>query len=109
MSNTGYLKKYKNIIIVTSHFPPSNLTCVHRSRYLSKYLKDFEWNPIVVTTKSEYYSNDKSDELYELLPSGLDIHRVKAISRYFSFGINDIGIRSFIYLYKKISNISKKR
>ena len=46
----------KNILIITSHFPPSNLTCVHRSRYLSKYLSNHGWNPIIVTTKEKYYS-----------------------------------------------------
>ena len=92
----------KKIVIVTSHFPPSNLTCVHRSRYFAKYLKNYGWDPIIVTTKSEYYSNDRSDELYELLPTDLDIHRVKALSKFFSFGVNDIGIRSFIFLYNKI-------
>ena len=81
MKNTGCSKKNKNILIITSHFPPSNLTCVHRSRYLAKYLHKYGWNPLILTTDESEYKNDVCPELLEMLPSKLEILRSKAIAR----------------------------
>lgn len=52
----------RNVLVVSYYFPPMGLSGVQRTLKFVKYLPDFGWNPIVLTTyPKSYYAFD--DEL----------------------------------------------
>jgi hypothetical protein len=95
----------RNILIISPHFPPSNLAGVHRSRLFAQHLPSFGWKPIILTVHEKYYEEKLDDNLLKLLGSDLRIEKVKA----FPVGplriIGDIGLRGFFQLYRKAKEI----
>ncbi len=98
----------KKILIITPHFPPSNLAAVHRSRLFAKHLPSFGWEPIILTVDEKYYEEKLDFNLKKLLPLDLKIEKVNAFSIYRPRLIGDIGIRAFFQLYRKAKDIIKK-
>ncbi len=97
--------KKLNIIIVSGHFPPSNLVGVHRARYLTKYLPHFNINPILVTVHEKYYEEKLDYPLLDLIPEYVRVEKVNA----FKIGpfrlIGDIGLRGFFQLLSRIMKL----
>lgn len=52
-----YFKKYclKKNLIITPHYPPSNLAAVHRSRLFAQHLPAFGWEPIILTMHKDHF------------------------------------------------------
>jgi len=98
----------KKILIISPHFPPSNLAAVHRSRLFAQHLPDFGWEPVVLTVDEKYYEEKLDHNLEKLLPSGLRIEKVKAFPVTKPRLIGDIGLRGFLQLYKKARSIIEK-
>jgi len=98
----------KKIIIVSPHFPPSNLAAVHRSRLFAQHLPFFGWEPIIVTVHEKYYEETLDPILLNLLPKGLRIEKTEAIRTKPIRLIGDIGIRGFKALLDKILSICAK-
>ncbi|MXV52819.1 hypothetical protein GS399_17745 [Pedobacter sp. HMF7647] len=92
----------KKVIIVSPHFPPSNLAAVHRSRLFAKHLPEFGWEPIIVTVDEAYYEEALDPNLVKLLPASLRIEKVAASSTKNIRLIGDIGIRGFRQMLKRI-------
>lgn len=97
----------KKILIISPHFPPSNLAAVHRSRLLAQHLPSFDWEPVILTVHEKYYEEKLDYNLAKLLPQGLLIEKVKAFPVTKPKLIGDIGIRAFFQLYKKARKIIK--
>ena len=95
----------KNILIITSHYPPSNLTGVHRARLFAKHLPQFGWNPIVLTVEEQFYEEKSDLELNKLLPYGQRVERVSAFKLTKPRFIGDVGLRAFFQLKKKAFEI----
>ena len=93
----------KKLLIIYPHYPPSNLAGVHRPRLLSLHLKEFGWEPIILTVDEKYYEEEPDWNLVKLLPAGQRIIKVRARER--KFGIGDIGLRAFDNLYNKAVEI----
>ncbi len=91
----------KNILIIYPHWPPSNLAGVHRARLIANYLPDFDWNPIVLTVKSEYYEEKLDDEISKTVSDKISVHYVDAKPVKKLRIIGDIGLRAFKPLRKK--------
>lgn len=72
----------KNVLIVVSHFPPNPTGGVMRVAKLSKYLPEFGWNPIVLTSTSCLGSGSVG-----LLK---DVEKVTSVYRLPSFDIRKI-------------------
>ncbi len=98
----------KKIIIITPHFPPSNLAAVHRSRLFAKYLPEFGWEPIILTVHEKFYEEKLDYNLEKLLPQDLRIEKVSAIRTTKPRLIGDIGLRGFYGLYKRAKQLIKK-
>jgi hypothetical protein len=98
----------KKVIIVSPHFPPSNLAAVHRSRLFAMHLPAFGWEPIIVTVHHKYYEEALDWNLVKLLPKNLRIEKVAAIPTKPFRIIGDIGIRGFVPLLMHILRITKK-
>ncbi len=93
------------ILLISSHYPPSNLTATHRVRLLVKYLPLFGWDPIVLTIDESYYEEKLDLNLAAILPSCQKIHRVTAFAVSKPRLIGDLGLRAFFQLSKRASEI----
>jgi hypothetical protein len=89
--------KPKRVALVAAHFVPSNLAAVHRSRLWSLHLREFGWEPVIVTTHWDYYEEQSEFELAELLPPDLKIVRTRALPTRPVRIIGDIGARGLFW------------
>jgi hypothetical protein len=97
--------RLRQVALVAAHFPPSNLASVHRARLLAQHLREFGWEPIIVTTHWKYYEENLDWELCELLDPNLKIIRTRAISTKPVRVVGDIGIRAFPWHCAAIRNL----
>jgi len=98
----------KKILIISPHFPPSNLAAVHRGRLFAQHLPTYNWEPIILTVDEKYYEETLDYNLEKLLPKGLRIEKVKAFPITKPRLVGDIGLRSFFHLYKRAKALIKK-
>jgi len=98
----------KKVLIISPHYPPSNLAAVHRSRLFAQHLPSFDWEPIILTVDEKYYEEKLDWNLHKLLPSGQRIEKVKAFKVTKPRIVGDIGLRAFFQLYKKAKKIIKE-
>jgi len=91
----------KKILIISPHFPPSNLAAVHRSRLFAQHLPSFGWSPTILTVHEDFYEEKLDHHLEKLLPAKLQIEKVKAYKTTKPRVIGDIGLRAFFQLYKR--------
>ncbi|HRS01311.1 MAG TPA: glycosyltransferase [Bacteroidota bacterium] len=63
-----------NVLVIAYYFPPMALSGVQRISKFVKYLPEFGWNPIVLTTNAPYYQFDNS-LLDELIQKNIKIYR----------------------------------
>lgn len=98
----------KKILIITPHYPPSNLAAVHRSRLFAQHLPSFGWEPIVLTVHEDYYEEALDHNLERLLPKEQRIEKVKAWQVTKPRLIGDIGLRAFFQLRKRAVQLVKE-
>ncbi|MBX2931845.1 MAG: hypothetical protein KF781_07870 [Chitinophagaceae bacterium] len=98
----------KKILIISPHFPPSNLAAVHRSRLFAQHLPEFAWQPIILTVHENFYEEKLDWDLHKLLPKDLQIEKSSAFKVTKPRLIGDIGLRAFFQLYKKAKAIIQK-
>lgn len=91
----------KKILIITPHYPPSNLAAVHRSRLFAQHLPAFGWEPVILTVHEDYYEEELDWNLHQLLPAEQRIEKVKAFKVTKPRLIGDIGLRGFYQLRKR--------
>ena len=90
--------RIKKILIISPHFPPSNLAGVHRARLFAQHFPDFGWHPIVLTVDEKYYEEGLDYNLEKLLPPGLRVEKSGAFSTGTRRLIGDLGLRAFFQL-----------
>jgi len=95
----------KKILIISPHFPPSNLASVHRPRLFANHLKTFGWEPVILTVHEDYYEETPDWNLVKLLPANLRIEKVRAFKNTRPRLIGDIGLRAFFQLYKRAKHL----
>lgn len=88
----------KKILIITPHYPPSNLAAVHRSRLFARHLPKLGWEPIILVVDERDYEESLDWNLHALLPVNQRIEKVRAFSVTKPRLIGDIGLRSFFQL-----------
>jgi hypothetical protein len=88
----------RNILIISPHYPPSNLAAVHRSRLFAQHLPKFGWNPIILTVDERDYEESLDWNLHALLPKNQVIEKVRAFPITKPRLIGDIGLRAFFQL-----------
>ena len=91
----------KNILIISPHYPPSNLAAVHRSRLFAQHLPAFGWNPIILTVHEDFYEEALDWNLHNLIPSGQHIEKVSAFKVTKPRLIGDIGLRGYFQLRRR--------
>jgi len=88
----------KNILIISPHYPPSNLTAVHRSRLFAQHLPAFGWNPIILTVHEDFYEESLDWNLHKLIPADQRIEKVSAFKVGKPRLLGDIGLRAYFQL-----------
>lgn len=101
------MAKLKKILIISPHFPPSNLAVVHRSRLFVQHLPAFGWDPVVLTVHEDFYEEKPDWNLVKLLMPQLRIEKVKAFKIARSRLIGDIGLRGFRQLTRRAVELVK--
>ncbi len=104
----GSSAEKRKVLIISPHFPPSNLTAVHRSRLFAQHLPSFNWDPIILTVHENYYEEKLDFNLVKLLPRELRIEKVKAWNVTKPRVIGDIGIRGFFSIYRKAKQLIRQ-
>jgi hypothetical protein len=91
----------KKILIISPHYPPSNLAAVHRSRLFAQHLPSFGWEPIILAVDEQDYEESLDWNLHALLPVNQRIEKVRAFSVTKPRIIGDIGLRAFFQLRRR--------
>src|SRR4051794_30591073 len=102
------MAELRKVLIITPHFPPSNLAAVHRSRLFAWHLPSFGWEPLILTVDEKYYEETLDHNLARLLPEGLTIEKVKALRITRPRLIGDIGLRAFFPLYRRAKRLIRQ-
>jgi glycosyltransferase involved in cell wall biosynthesis len=69
------------VLVITYYFPPSGGAGVQRTLKFVKYLRDFGWEPVVLTAaNADYPIHDES--LFAEIPPGTKVYRSKIIEPY---------------------------
>lgn len=66
----------KNVLIIAYYFPPIGGGGVQRTLKYVKYLKEFGWNPIVVTVGEDYCFGEKDFSLLDEIPQDIEVLRI---------------------------------
>lgn len=98
----------KKVLIISPHFPPSNLAAVHRSRLFAQHLPSFGWQPAILTVHEDFYEEKPDYNLEKLLPENLRIEKVNAFKTTKPRLIGDIGLRGFFQLFKKAKQLIRE-
>src|SRR5258705_1037652 len=101
----------KTVLILGADFSPSSLPPATRIRFFAKHLPAFGWDPVVLTTKPEYYESAIDPENEQLLPDWLEVVRSRALSASLmrKIGIGDIGMRTLLHHWRALSQLHKEK
>ena len=99
----------KNLLIIYPHFPPSNLAGVHRPRLIANFLEEFDWHPIILTVKEEFYEEPLDYDLVKTVKPHVEVIKTDArkVPKPRIYG--DIGLRAFNFLKQKALEIIQER
>jgi glycosyltransferase involved in cell wall biosynthesis len=64
----------KQVLVIAYFFPPAGVVGVYRSLKFVKYLPEFGWSPIVLTTANGRFATF-DESLLRLIPDGVTVHR----------------------------------
>lgn len=97
----------KKVLIIAQYFPPAGGVGTFRVTKFVKFLRQYGWDPVVLTVAPEYYVADgwpQDTSLLNDLPADLKIYRTRIMSaRLF----NDPGIRWLPYLVLRLGELLK--
>lgn len=101
----------RRVLMVSPHFPPDSSAASHRVRLLAPYLRDYGWEPTIVTVRPDDYEARLDAALFATVPEFLDIVRVSAWSSGWTrrVGFGDLGIRAFHALWRKCRELMRQR
>lgn len=99
----------KKVLIISPFFPPVNAADMHRVRQSISYYKENNWDVEVVIVDPIYVNMYKDNYLLETIPSGIKIHKVKALNENLTrkIGMGSIAYRSLYYYWKQVNYVLK--
>jgi glycosyltransferase involved in cell wall biosynthesis len=107
MNNFSKDKELVKVLMVAQYFPPAGGVGTFRVTKFVKYLRQFGWEPIVLTVNEDYYLRGwfVDHSLVNDIPVGTRIHRTRLWDLSF---INDPGIRWIPFLLLEAARIIRK-
>jgi glycosyltransferase involved in cell wall biosynthesis len=86
----------RRVLMISPHFPPDTNAGTHRVRLLAPYLREFGWEPTVLSVDPAAYEGRLDPDLAGLVPDSVRVVRVPAwrpaVTRRIGFG--DLGLRA---------------
>lgn len=76
----------KKVLVIAYLFPPCGAVGVYRTLKFVKYLPEFGWQPVVLTTSNGKFQT-YDDGLLDLVPEGVEVHRCRSFE-WFNVGEN---------------------
>lgn len=67
----------KKVLVIAYFFPPSGAVGVYRTLKFIKYLPEFGWEPVVLTTSNGKFPTFDAS-LLKLVPAGIEVHRCRS-------------------------------
>lgn len=98
----------RKILMIAEYFPPAGGVGTFRVTKFVKYLREFDWEPVVLTIKPECYSDTNypiDHSLEKDIPSDISVYRT-SISNLRVF--KDAGIRWLLPLFSIISSVVRR-
>jgi hypothetical protein len=97
----------KRVAIVGADFAPSSLPPALRLRFFVSHLREFGWEPTVITTDPRHYDCALDPEIERLLPDQARIIRTPALPRSLTrlVGLGDLGARSMGYHWRVLRDL----
>lgn len=101
----------KTVAIIAPDFCPSSMPPSLRSRFFTDHLREFGWDPVVITTAPEFYEWSVDPENEKLLRGDYEIIRTAALPARWTrkFGIGDLGLRGLWHLWRALGALVKRR
>lgn len=96
------------VLIISPHFPPSNLVGAHRARLFAMHLPAFGWEPVILTVDEKYYEESLDHNLSRLVPAGVRVEKTGAFRVTRPRLIGDVGLRGFLQLYRKARKLIRE-
>ena len=100
----------RKLLIIYPHWPPSNLAGVHRSRLISNFASEFNWQVTLLTVDERHYEETLDHELTKLISPDIRVEKVDASPVVRILGkrvIGDLGIRAWWQLKRKMLDLLK--
>lgn len=99
----------RRLVLVSSHFAPSNLVGGHRARLWSRYLPEFGWEPTVVTGDPRHYEERPDPDLERLVAPGLEVVHAATLPTRPIRLVSDVGVRAFWGCYRAVADLVRQR
>ena len=101
----------KRVLIVGADFTPSSHPPALRIRFLAQHLREFGWEPIVLTVDPNYYETAIDAENGKLLRSDIEVIRTRALPARLTrkLGFGDLGLRSLWHQWQAMSRLVPRR
>jgi len=100
----------KRVAIIGADFAPSSLPPALRLRFFVSHLREFGWEPTVITTDSRHYDCPLEPEIERLLPERVRVIRTPALPRRLTrlIGLGDLGARSMGYHWRVLGDVCRR-
>jgi Glycosyl transferase 4-like domain len=100
----------KRVLIIGADFTPSSHPPALRIRFFIQHLREFGWEPIVLTVDPSCYENVIDPENEELLPDNIEVIRTLALPANWTrlFGFSDLGFRTLWHHWRALSILIKR-
>src|ERR1700686_3921516 len=107
----GSNKGVKRVLIIGADFTPSSHPPALRIRFFAEHLREFGWEPVVLTVDPTYYETAIDAENGKLLRSDVEVIRTRALSPRLTrnLGFGDLGLRSLWHQWQALSRLVRKR
>ena len=99
------LTKMRRVVLVTAHFPPSNLVGVHRARIWSQFLPEFGWQPTVLTSHWKYYEEKLDWGMMDLIDPELQVVRTKALGTKPVRVLGNMALRAMLWTRRALDEL----
>jgi glycosyltransferase involved in cell wall biosynthesis len=76
----------KKVLIITYYWPPGSGSGVQRFLKFSKYLKDFGWEPVILTVKNGNFASF-DDSLQKDIPENTLVYKSKSLEPYYWYNL----------------------
>ncbi len=97
----------RRVLMIAPHFPPDTGAATHRVRLLAPHLREFGWDPTVLTVEESANEGRRDPELEAMVPRDLRVVRAPAWGASWTrrLGIGDLGLRAFTGLYREAARL----